>query len=66
MLYYAKGSVDTEFTAEELESGLHEALDKIGPRKKVLAIPPDFTRYHSFAGELTNSVWKYYGDHLTD
>ncbi len=66
MLYYGKGSVDTEFTSEELESSLQEALDKIGPRKKVLAVPPDFTRFHSFAGALTNSAYKYYGDRMTD
>lgn len=66
MLYYAKGSVNTAFTAAELESCLHEAFDKMGRREKVLAIPPDFTRFHSFAGELTSSAWKYYGERMKD
>mgnify|MGYP002640425152 CR=1 FL=1 len=66
MLYYAKGSLETEFTADELDSGFQEALENIGPREKVLAIPPDFTRFHSFAGALTNSAWKYYGNKITD
>ena len=41
---------------EEFRAGLVEALDKLEklkPRKKVLAVPPDFTRFHSQAGELT-------------
>ena len=32
---------------------MFEAFSNIGLRKKVLAIPPDFTRFHSFAGQLT-------------
>ena len=53
MLYYARGSVSTVFTPADLRAGLHEALAKLGARKRVLAIPPDFTRFHSRAGELT-------------
>ncbi len=54
---------------EEFRAGLYEALDKlekIRPRKKVLAVPPDFTRFHSKAGELTDMTFEYYGDRLTD
>jgi nickel-dependent lactate racemase len=54
---------------EEFRKGLYEALDKlekIKPRKKVLAVPPDFTRFHSKAGELTDTAFDYYGDRLTD
>lgn len=53
-------------SAQDLRDGLYAALKKIGPRKKVLAVPPDITRFHSRAGELTNLAWKYYGDKLTD
>jgi len=35
-------------------------------RKKVLAIPPDFTRFHSHAGVLTRLAWEYYKEKLTD
>ena len=42
------------------------ALDKLGKRKKVLAVPPDFTRMHSQSGVLTELAWQYYGDRLTD
>ena len=51
-------------SASELKTGLFQALDALGPRKRVLAIPPDFTRHHSRAGELTRAVWEYYGDRL--
>lgn len=54
---------------EEFRDGLYEALDKlekIAPRKKVLVVPPDFTRFHSKAGDLTDMAFEYYGDRLTD
>ena len=66
MLYYARGSVSTVFTPADLRAGLHEALAKLGARKRVLAIPPDFTRFHSRAGELTRYAFDYYGAQLTD
>ena len=40
-------------SAAEARAGLLEGLGKLGKRKKVLAVPPDFTRFHSRAGELT-------------
>ena len=66
MIYYEKGSIDTEFTSEDLKTGLFEALEKIGKKNKVLAIPPDYTRLPSRAGELTEFSWEYYGDVMTD
>jgi len=66
MLFYENGSVSNDLTAEDLKAGLYEALKKLGQRKKVLAIPPDFTRLPSRAGELTEFAWQYYGERLTD
>ena len=51
-------------STEELSAGLFRALDAIGPRRRVLVIPPDFTRHHSRAGELTRAAREYYGDRL--
>jgi nickel-dependent lactate racemase len=59
------GSETTRLSPDELRQGLYQALDKLGTRKKVLAIPPDFTRFHSGAGQLTRFLWDYYGDALT-
>jgi len=66
MIYYARGSETDSLTAGDLKTGLYSALDKIGKRKKVLAIPPDFTRFHSQAGILTALVYQYYRKDLTD
>jgi len=63
-LYVAKGSPDAEISDDELKSLLFQALDAIGPRRRVLAVPPDQTRIHSRAGELTRYAWEYYGEHL--
>jgi nickel-dependent lactate racemase len=68
-LFFAAGSPTTEMSPEEFRAGLFEALDKLEklkPRKKVLAVPPDFTRFHSKAGELTDLAYEYYGERLTD
>jgi len=66
MLYFSRGSACDVLTAEDLKAGLYEALDQLGERKKVLALPPDFTRFHSRAGELTCHAASYYGERLTD
>jgi nickel-dependent lactate racemase len=66
MLYYSRGSQNDVLTTRDLQEGLHEALEKLGTRRKVLALPPDFTRFHSRAGELTCYAYRYYGDALAD
>jgi nickel-dependent lactate racemase len=47
-----------------LKDLLAESLSKLGERNRVLAVPPDQTREHSRAGELTRYAWKHYGDRL--
>lgn len=66
MLYYSCGGENENLSAEDLKAGLYEALEKIGAKGKVLAIPPDITRYYSRAGELTRFAWQYYGEKMTD
>ena len=65
-LYFSAGSPTTEMSADDLRAALFSALDAIGSKKKVLAVPPDFTRFHSQAGALTELAWQYYGNRLTD
>lgn len=65
-LYFAAGSESTEFSPSELKEALAQAFGQLGTRRKVLALPPDYTRFHSRAGELTRYAWEYYGDALTD
>lgn len=66
MIYYQNGSAEHNLSRKDLETGLREALDKLGERRKVLAIPPDYTRLPSRSGELTEIAWEYYGNKLTD
>jgi nickel-dependent lactate racemase len=53
-----------DLSGQQLNDLLVGTLDKLGPRKRVLVIPPDITRLHSGAGELTRIAWKYYGARL--
>ncbi|MBO5634459.1 MAG: DUF2088 domain-containing protein [Bacteroidales bacterium] len=66
MLYYAKGTKTDVITADEVRAALKDVFDRIGPRKRVLAIPPDYTRLNSYAGPITSMVNDYFGDSLTD
>lgn len=66
MIYYSQGNEDTVLSHHDLKHGLNTALKKLGKREKVIAVPPDFTRFHSRAGELTSLVYQYYGDKLKD
>jgi nickel-dependent lactate racemase len=63
-LYCATGSPETDLSSTELKALLAESLAKLGPRNRVLAVPPDQSREHSRAGELTRDAWQYYGDRL--
>jgi len=63
-LYCAIGSVDTDLSPRQLNDLLAENLGKLGRRNKVLAVPPDQSREHSRAGELTRYAWQYYGERL--
>src|ERR1035437_2937400 len=63
-LYTAAGSPATEFSPSELKQALFRLFDTLGARNRVLCIPPDFTRFHSRAGELTRLAYEYYGDRL--
>ena len=66
MLYYARGSASDSISPEEIRAALKEVFDGMGPKKRVLAIPPDYTRLNSFAGPITQMVDGYFGDRLTD
>lgn len=66
MIYFSKGSETGYFTEQELQTALYSVFDELGKKQKVLAIPPDFTRYHSQAGIITKFVFQYYKEALTD
>jgi nickel-dependent lactate racemase len=66
MIFFEKGSPDSALSHEDLRQGLFAALDLLGSKKKVLAIPPDYTRLPSNAGILTSFVFEYFQKKLTD
>jgi hypothetical protein len=63
-LYCSTGSIKTELTSLDLKELLTESLSKLGEPRRVLAVPPDQTRAHSRAGELTLYAWQHYGDRM--
>src|SRR5579871_1874251 len=63
-VFYSCGSPSHALSAQDLRQALVRALDTLGPRRKIIAVPPDITRYHSRAGELTRFAFDYYGDRL--
>ena len=63
-VYCTVGSEETDLSSDELKALLTDALSRLGRRSNVLAVPPDQTREHSRAGELTNIAWRFYGDSL--
>jgi nickel-dependent lactate racemase len=63
-LYFSSGSETSELSPSDLEQGLRRGLQALGPRNRVLVVPPDFTRYHSRAGDLTRAAYDYYGQAL--
>jgi hypothetical protein len=63
-LYCQHGGPDAEISPERLRQLLYQALDRLGDRRRVLAVPPDFSRFHSQAGPLTQYAYAYYGDRL--
>lgn len=66
MLYYARGSKNDNITQDEVRSALAAVFESMGAKKRVLALPPDFTRLNSYAGPITEMVYDYFGEALTD
>jgi len=62
-LYCAIGGVDSDLLPD-LRELLVESLAKLGERNCVLIVPPDHSRLHSRAGDLTRYAWEYYGEKL--
>ena len=66
MVYFGRGSAEDVLSPQEVREALRGVFDSLGPRRRVMAIPPDYTRLNSYAGEITSIAEEYYGDALTD
>ena len=65
-ILFARGGVDEVISDDELTQHLHDTLQQLGDKQRVLALPPDFTRANSKAGELTVATEAFYGEQLVD
>ncbi|MDA3959346.1 MAG: D-mannonate epimerase [Planctomycetota bacterium] len=65
-LYYQRGSATDVITSEDMRAAMLEVFAQLGPKRRVLAVPPDFTRYNSRAGELTCMAYEHYGAAMVD
>ena len=66
MLYFSAGSATTELSDADIREALFGVFEQLGPRERVFAIPPDFTRFHSRAGDITCWSHEYFGERLVD
>jgi nickel-dependent lactate racemase len=66
MIYFARGNKDSFLSGYDLQEAIFSSLAQLGIKKKVLVIPPDFTRFHSQAGILTKFAYQYFKEALTD
>jgi nickel-dependent lactate racemase len=59
--FCAVGSETTALQDDEIREHLHNFLDTLGLREDVLLLPPDFTRFHSQSGKITEMMAEYFG-----
>jgi nickel-dependent lactate racemase len=64
MTYTAVGGAETALSDAEIRRHLEDALERLGPRRRVIAVPPDMSRFHSRAGRITEMAWEHYGEAL--
>lgn len=65
-IFFATGSPTTELTDADLRAGLQSCFRQLGERRRVLVLPPDFTRFPSRAGLLTCMAHEHFGDRIAD
>ncbi len=64
--FFAHGSPTTVISDDDLRAALIGVYQKLGTKKKVLVVPPDFTRFNSRAGILTQYTYQHYREALVD
>lgn len=60
------GGPDARLGTDDLAAAIDAVIERYGPATRVMAVPPDFSRYHSRAGDLTAIVHRKLGARLTD
>jgi nickel-dependent lactate racemase len=64
MLYFAEGGPQTRLSEDQLRAAIISLIDQFPEARRVLAIPPDMSRFHSQAGLLTRFVYDRLGPRL--
>jgi nickel-dependent lactate racemase len=59
-LFCSIGSETTSLSDEDLRKQINGFLETLGVREDVLILPPDYTRFHSQAGKLTQMICEHY------
>lgn len=59
-LFCSIGSHTTSISDDELRNQVESFLESLGERDDVLILPPDFTRFHSHSGVITQYISEYY------
>ncbi|HWR10739.1 MAG TPA: lactate racemase domain-containing protein [Rectinemataceae bacterium] len=65
MMFVSRGSAREEITPKVLAELVLQALDGVAGKKRVVAVPPDITRFHSQAGAITDLVYENLGSRLS-
>lgn len=60
------GGPTADLRPREIRGALAEILAHYGTGSRVLAVPPDFTRFYSYSGQITAMLYELLGDRLTD
>lgn len=65
-LYCAVESDERGLSEADVRARWHAVLTELGAPRRVVALPPDYTRLHSYAGPLTCMTHEFFGSRLTD
>jgi nickel-dependent lactate racemase len=58
MILFEHGSADSSLSSDDIRHAIGSALDKFGPVRKMLIVPPDITRLHSGAGHVARYAYE--------
>ncbi|MEK7718844.1 MAG: lactate racemase domain-containing protein [Bacteroidota bacterium] len=57
MIFFSEGAAHLTIDRDRISELIDTMLEKLGNLGRVLILPPDFTRYHSYAGEITGMLY---------
>ena len=57
MVFFSEGATDLTIDNIRISELINEMLEKLGNLNRILILAPDFTRYNSYAGEITSMLY---------